>query len=56
MLNIAYGELDWYSWVDTDYDGAGDMYLYEALGQAAIAYDAADYETAKSICDSINNM
>ncbi|RJO71743.1 MAG: hypothetical protein C4523_03910 [Myxococcales bacterium] len=55
-LNIAYGELSMGSWVDTDGDGAGDSTVADALDFASDAYFARDYETAKDICDTINNL
>ena len=44
--------------VDTDYDGVVDMKLKDAIALAEIIIlnPATDYEQAKDICDSINNM
>jgi hypothetical protein len=56
LLNVQFELLDWYSMVDTDYDGNEDKYLYAAWNDASLAYEAGNFETAKDICDSINNM
>ena len=55
-LNIEYGELGYFVMVDTNYDGEPDKYLYQAFAEAESAFNGGDPETAKSICDSINNM
>lgn len=56
MLNLYWGELSWLSMVDTDGDGEVDSLLYQAIDAAEDAYFAGDYETAKTICDNVNNM
>lgn len=55
-LNVAYGQLDWWSLVDLGDDGADDGYFWEFWDDAEAAWDAGDYETAKTICDTINNL
>ncbi len=42
--------------VDTDYDGIPDMTFNKAMDVAEESYNNGDYEEAKDICDSINNM
>ena len=56
MLNIAYGQLAWYTDIDLDDDGASDGWFWQLYGQALDAYYAGDFETAKTICDDINNL
>lgn len=56
MLNLTSGELCQGSEVDTDGDGNPDNSVSEALAVAADAYNAGDYEVAKDICDTINNL
>jgi hypothetical protein len=56
MLNKAYGQLDWYTDLDLDADGVADGWFYEFYLSANDAFAAGDYETAKTICDTINNL
>ncbi len=56
LLNYAYGELDWYSLVDTNRDGQPDAFFWQAFDAAYDAYYAGQFETAKTICDNINNL
>ncbi|MFC1987960.1 NosD domain-containing protein [Chloroflexota bacterium] len=57
-LNVANGAAGMDDIVDTDYDGNVDMKLKDAikLAENIILSVAGDYEQAKNICDSINNM
>ncbi len=55
-LNIEYGELFLNSYVDTDRDGQPDSLVSEALDAASDAFYSGDPETAKTICDNINNL
>lgn len=55
-LNVAYGQLDWWSLIDLGGDGVDDGYFWEFWDDAEAAWDAGDYETAKTICDTINNL
>lgn len=50
LLNVQYGEIGWF----TDMGGAGD--LWELWSQAEADYAAGSYESAKTICDTINNL
>jgi hypothetical protein len=56
LLNVKNGQLSLLSLVDINYDGIPDVPLNQAFAMALAAWNAHDYETAKSICDSINNM
>jgi hypothetical protein len=56
LLNVKNGQLGLLSLVDINYDGIPDVPLSQALALALAAWNAGNYETAKSICDSINNM
>jgi len=56
MLNVAYGQLAWYTEVDVDEDGFIDGWFYELFLDAYDAYAAGDFEGAKTICDDINNL
>ncbi|MFH1462958.1 MAG: hypothetical protein ABIO70_01090 [Pseudomonadota bacterium] len=55
MLNMAYGELGWFSAMDPDGDGV-DSLFWELWSEAEADYAAGDYEAAKDICDGINNL
>lgn len=55
-LNVAWGEADWMSEVDLDGDGAIDAELWELWQDAEDAYASGDYEYAKDICDTLNNL
>lgn len=55
MLNMAYGELGWFSEADHDGDGSAD-YFWELWTDAQGYYDTGDYEAAKDICDGVNNL
>jgi hypothetical protein len=55
MLNIAWGQIEWSDYVDTNYDGKPDMTLWKAMLTANLAFNWRYYELAKNICDSINN-
>lgn len=55
-LNLRSGQLCPGSEVDSTGDGNPDGTLSEALTAAAAAYYAGDYEAAKDICDTINNL
>jgi len=56
-LNFANGAVGVDDMVDTNYDGIGDMKFKEAVKLAEdILINGGDYEQAKNICDSINNM
>ena len=55
-LNVAYGELGAYTPIDYDADGADDAYLWELLAEATADFDAGDFEAAKDVCDTINNL
>lgn len=55
-LNAAAGEVGPMTPLDLDGDGASDGYFYELMDEAEAAYAAGDYETAKTICDDINNL
>jgi hypothetical protein len=55
MLNIAWGQIGWGDYVDTNYDKKPDMTLWQAIWTANLAFNWGYYETAKNICDSINN-
>jgi hypothetical protein len=53
MLNVAYGEIGWFTEIDM---GDGPYWFFELYGEARDAYDAGDFEAAKTICDDINNL
>ena len=55
-LNIALGELGYYSLLDLDGDGEGDTWLYEVLQAAEEAFAAGEYEVAKDLCEGINTL
>jgi len=60
-LNFANGAVGLDDMVDVDYDNAADMSFLDAVGIAEdILLDSSssdsDFEQAKSMCDSINNM
>ncbi|MFC2013102.1 NosD domain-containing protein [Chloroflexota bacterium] len=57
-LNVANGAVCMDDIVDTNYNGITDMKLKDAiaLAETIILNTAANYEQAKNICDSINNM
>ncbi|MCB9523572.1 MAG: hypothetical protein H6702_09330 [Myxococcales bacterium] len=52
-LNVASSELGWATPLDL---GDGAAYLFSFWGAAKDAFDAGDFETAKTICDTINNL
>ncbi len=56
QLNALNGQLVDFSAVDTNYDGVADMSFASAMDEAQTDFEAGNYEAAKSICDSINNM
>jgi len=56
MLNMAYGQLAWYTDLDLDGDGVGDGWFWEFFMAANDAFYAGDFETAKTLCDDINNL
>lgn len=59
LLNIAYGELQINSLVDTGYPDIGDLGITTLAGaflEAYDAYDGGDPEKAKTIFDNINNL
>lgn len=49
LLNVAHGELGWF----TDVGGSD---LWEQWAQAEVYWAAGQYEQAKTICDTINNL
>ncbi len=55
-LNYANNGVGYYTWVDTDYDKLIDTQFIDAMNQAQAFMDLGDYNAAKDICDSINNM
>ncbi len=55
MLNIAYGELGWFSEADHDGDGTSD-YFWELWTDVEGYYASGDFEAAKDICDGVNNL
>ncbi|HPS01998.1 MAG TPA: hypothetical protein PLA90_10675 [Candidatus Sumerlaeota bacterium] len=55
LLNIAWGQIGWGDYVDTNYDKKPDMTLWQAIWTANLAFNWGHYEMAKNICDSINN-
>jgi len=59
-LNFAFNKdagLDaWNLWVDIDGDGVLDTTFGEAIMWAETNITSGNYETAKNICDSMNNM
>jgi hypothetical protein len=56
-LNYANGAVALDSMVDTNYDSFADMRFKDAMSTAEdIILYGSDYELAKDICDSINNM
>lgn len=55
-LNVAWGQASWFSGVDLDRDGADDGLLWELWQDAEAAYATGDFETAKTICDTFNNL
>jgi hypothetical protein len=56
LLNVKDGQLGMLTLVDINYDHVPDVPLNQALALALAAWNAGNYETAKNICDSINNM
>ncbi len=56
MLNMADGQLAWFTELDLDADGVGDGWFWEFYLAANDAYMAGDYETAHTLCDTINNL
>jgi hypothetical protein len=56
LLNKADGQLDWYTDLDLDGDGIGDGWFWEFFLAADTAYYGNDFETAKTLCDDINNL
>ena len=55
-LNYANNAVGSSTPVDTDYDGYTDSTFGDAMDEAEALIAAGDYEDAKDICDSINNM
>ena len=61
LLNLAANPDDLYKLVDTDFNGIADTVFADAIAQVEeILLDPnssrRDFESAKDICDSINNM
>jgi len=56
LLNVKNGQLGMLTLVDINYDHVPDVSLNQALALALAAWNAGNYEAAKNICDSINNM
>ena len=61
MLNLAANPDDLYNFVDTDFDGIADTVFADAIAQVegillGSKSHRRDFEVAKDICDSINNM
>jgi hypothetical protein len=56
LLNVKYAQLGWFTDIDLDQDGEGDGYFWEFFLAANDAFYGGDFETAKTICDDINNL
>lgn len=56
QLNVLWGEADWFSPLDMNGDGTTDMQLWQLWQEAEAAYAARNYELAKDLCDTFNNL
>ncbi len=56
LLNFKNGAATNDTFVDTNYDKSTDMKFSDAINMATSEFNVGNYEGAKNICDSINNM
>jgi len=56
LLNFKNGAATNDTFVDTNYDKITDMKFSNAINMATSEFNGGNYERAKNICDSINNM
>ncbi|PKP60398.1 MAG: hypothetical protein CVT88_03225 [Candidatus Altiarchaeales archaeon HGW-Altiarchaeales-1] len=56
LLNFKNGAATNDSLVDTNYDKIADMKFSDAINTALSEFNGGNYEKAKNVCDSINNM
>jgi len=56
LLNFENGAASNDTLVDTNYDKKPDMKFSDAITAATSKFNGGNYENAKNICDSINNM